>query len=348
MEERIYDDEISLKELIQVLINQWKMIVGVTLMLAILGGLYGFVIAEPSYESRMEGTISIPESVNTKYGSYPYPSTNKMDYLSIIKSDRVLSQTINILDLDTTVESLGERISINNEEDSSLFSFVVTASNPEEAQELVETLTTYFIEELNIVYKAKAIDYFSRQYFVEYQSYEETEIRLQRDLENTEKLIETVAPTITLRRLILNDPIYAAGVAAERDISLDDLSEETMLEEVINPQYEALQDKLISLKQQLDDLQLARERNERYLAELEAEEMKLLTYRSENDVTVLTDGLLEVIQSRILVDGRGSFPENPVEPRKMLILAISIVLGGMIGVFMAFFKVYWNNEIQGK
>jgi capsular polysaccharide biosynthesis protein len=345
MEERMYEDEISLKELIMVLINHWKMIVGITLIAAILGGIYGFVIANPSFESRMEGTISIPESVNTKYGSYPYPSTNTMDYLSVIKSNRVLSQTIKALDLDTSIESLGDRITINNGEESSLFSFVVTAASPEEAQELVETLTTYFIEELNVVYKAKAIDYFSRQYFVEYQSYEETEIRLQRDLENTENLIETVEPTITLRRLILNDPVYAASVAAERNISLDDLSEETMLEEVINPQYESLQGKLISLKQQLDDLQLARERNERYLAELEAEEMKLLTYRSEGDETVLTDGLLEVIQSRILVNGRGSFPENPIAPRKMLILAIAIVLGGMIGVFIAFFKAYWNNEM---
>ena len=345
MKERMYDDEISLKELIQVLINQWKVIVGITLIAAILGGFYGFVIASPSYESRIEGTISIPETVDTKYGSYPFPSTNNMDYLSMIKSGRVLSRTINTLDLETTVERLAERITINNEEDSSLFSFLVAAQEPEKAQELVETLTGYFIEEVNVVYKAKAVDYFSRQYFVDYQSYEETEIRLQRDLENTQELIETIEPTITLRRLILNDPVYAASIAAERNMSLEDLSEEMMLEEVINPHYSSLQGEIISIRQQLDDLQLAKEHNERYLAELEAEKINLLTYRNEGDQSVMTDGLLEVIQSRVLVNERGSMPENPVAPRKMLILAIAIVLGGMIGIFIAFFKAYWNNEV---
>lgn len=346
MEERMYEDEISLRELIMVLFDHWKTIVGAILIAAILGGGYGFFIANPVYESRMEGTISIPQSTETKYGNYLFPSTNTMDYLSIIKSNRVLSRTINTLDLDTTVESLGERITINNEKESSLFSFVIAAESPEKAQELIETLTTYFIEEVNIVYKAKAVDYFNRQYFVEYQSYEEAEIRLQRDLDNTENLIKTVEPTITLRRLVLNEPIYAASLAAERNISIDDLSDEMMLEEVINPQYEELQAKLINLMQQVDELQIAKERNERYLAELEAEKKNILLYRNNGDKSLLTAGLLEVMQSQVLVNGQGSFPENPIAPRKILILAIAIALGGIIGVFMAFFKAYWNSGIQ--
>lgn len=346
MDERVYEDEISLRELIIVLINHWKMIVGITLLAAILGGVYGFVIADSSYESKMEGTISIPETVDTKYGSYPLPSQNPLDYLSVIKSDRVLSRTIQTLELETTIEKLGNRITINNEEDSSVFSFVIAAENPEEAQLLIETLTEYFVEELNTLYKEKAIDYFQRTYFVDHQSYEESELRLQRDLENTENLMETVEPTITLKKLVLNDPVYAANLAEERNLTLEDLSEEMMLEEVINPHFNTLEGEIISLKQQLDDLQLSKERTERYLAELEGEKANLLNYRRQGDVSLMNDGLLEVMQSRVLVNDRGSLPESPVAPRKMLILAIAIVLGGMVGVFVAFFKAYWHNEMN--
>ncbi len=347
MEERVYEDEISLKELIMVLLNNWKLIVVITLIGAILGGLYGFVIADPSYESKMEGTISIPEGVETKYGNYPLPSQNVLDYLSLIKSNRVLSQTINALNLDTSIEGLGKLISINNEKDSSVFSFVVTAGSPEDAQILIETLTQYFVEEVNILYKEKAIDYFQRSYFVENQSYEESELRLRRDLENTKNLMATVEPTITLKKLVLDDPLYAANLAAERSLNLGELSEEMMLEEVVNPHYENLQGKLISLNQQLDELQLSKERTERYLAELETEEANLLSYRRGSDVSTMTDGLLEVMQSQVLVNERASLPESPVAPRKMLILVIALVLGGMIGIFVAFFKAYWHNEMNG-
>jgi capsular polysaccharide biosynthesis protein len=345
MQERINEEEVSLKELIMVVISHWKLIIGIIILATIIGGVYGFVIASPSYESKIEGTISIPETVDTKYGVYSYPSTNKMDYLSVIKSNRVLSQTISDLGLETNIENLAGRITINNSETSSIFSFVVTAGSPEEAQKLVETLTMYFVEEVNVRYKEKAVDFFSRKYYVDYQSFEEEAIRLERDLENTQKLIETVEPTITLRRLILEDPIYAANIASNRNMNLEELSEEMMLEEVINPHYDSLQAKIISLQQQMDELQLTKEKNERYLNELEEEKKNLTVYRREGDETVLTYGLLEVMQSQVLVNEHGSFPESPIAPRKSLILAISIVLGGMIGVFVAFFKVYWNDEM---
>jgi capsular polysaccharide biosynthesis protein len=345
MEERTYEDEISLRELIMVLINHWKMIVGITVIVTILGVIYAFVIADTVYESKIEGTISVPEVVATKYGEYVLPSTNTMDYLSLIQSERVLRQSIQVLDLNVSVERLSERIQINNEKESSVFSFVVSAESPENAKVLAETLTMFFVEEVNLVYKEKAVDFFNRQYFVESQSFDETEIRLQRELENTNALIETVEPTITLKKLVLSDPVYAVALAVERNMTLEDLSEEMMLEEVVNPHYDELQGKIISLQQQLDDLQLSKEKNDRYLAELDIEKKNLLIYRRESDKTVMTDGLLEVIQSRVLVNESASLPESPIAPKKMLILAVSLVLGGMIGVFGAFFKAYWNNEM---
>ena len=34
-------------------------------------------------------------------------------------------------------------------------------------------------------------------------------------------------------------------------------------------------------------------------------------------------------------------PINPVGPRKMLNIAIAMVLGGMVSVFIAYFREYW-------
>jgi succinoglycan biosynthesis transport protein ExoP len=37
-------------------------------------------------------------------------------------------------------------------------------------------------------------------------------------------------------------------------------------------------------------------------------------------------------------------PEKPVQPRKMLNMAVAGVLGLMIGVFLAFFLHYWETS----
>ena len=54
----------------------------------------------------------------------------------------------------------------------------------------------------------------------------------------------------------------------------------------------------------------------------------------------------EIGDSSILIVSKAVVPQTPVSPRKALNLAIAGVLGVMIGVFVVFFKEYWENSAE--
>ncbi|MGB3978485.1 MAG: GNVR domain-containing protein [Tepidanaerobacteraceae bacterium] len=52
--------------------------------------------------------------------------------------------------------------------------------------------------------------------------------------------------------------------------------------------------------------------------------------------------------ANIMVVSPAIVPESPVAPRKMLNVAIAMVLGLMLGVFVVFFMDYWKNSADPK
>lgn len=342
MEDRKYEDEISLKELINILLKNWKLIAGITLIAGLIGGIYAWGIASPVYESKVRGSIDIPEEVETKYGPFRFNTRNNMDYLSVITSDRVLLETIRDLSLDTTPDSLENRITVNNKDESNTFTFTVTSDTPETARSLMLTLRNNFMEETSYINKEKAINYFIRNSYVLLQSHKEKEDYLINDIANTEELLKEIKPTIVLQKSVLDDPLIAATIMKNNKLSFEELSNEMMLVEEINPNYVEVENQIILLKQELKDLSLEKDRNQRFNDELNIEKANLSALRWTNAANSLNSGLLDIMSSVIIIDENPSIPINPIAPRKMLILAISLVLGLMVGVFTAFFKAYWK------
>jgi capsular polysaccharide biosynthesis protein len=345
MEERIYEDEISLKELIMALVNNWKIIVSITLIFAILAGGYVFLIADEVYETVIDGTISIPESTSTRYGTYSFPTTDKMDYLNVAKSYNVVSRTIENLGLENaTVEGFSNSISIMTEDGSTRFSIRVTGPSPEEAVERVRVLVANFLNEITIMNKERAITAFIIEKNVNNLSLEESRYYNEVQLTQLIEEFEDVSPVITLQKLVTSDPVYAAEVARERGIRIESLSDEMMLEEVINPHYSDLQGEMISVRKELQSIDRSIDRNNKHLEELREEQEAVVEYLLTGDDSSMSLDVLDVIESRIQFAAHPSYKPNVIEPRKMMTLAIAIVLGGMIGVFVAFFKEYWDNN----
>lgn len=314
MEVHSYEDGVSVKEFIIALLKNWRIILVVTLIVSIIGGVYAFMLAKPVYKSEIVGTISIPATVESKYGFYMFPTTNPQSYIAFSKSERVLSRTINELKLDLSVDNLKKNISISSDKETGYFSIRITASTPEEAQTLVQVLTDIFIEELNVIYKEKAADQFILNFNEREQIIGEQIILLQRNLEKTEIMLKPHSPMID--------------------------------QGVINPVYETLQVEIVSLKLQLDDLEITAERNEAMLSELKEEKEKILAYQLGNDLSVLNDGVLDITKSRVSIDQKASFSETPDAPRKIFILAISFAFGAILSLLIAFLKVYWKGELK--
>ena len=75
------------------LIANWKMIVACTVIALLLSAIY-VLQSLMRFMNLLTGNINIPESVDTAYGVYNFPTTNKMDYLNLLYSAPVLEKTM--------------------------------------------------------------------------------------------------------------------------------------------------------------------------------------------------------------------------------------------------------------
>ncbi|MBV1756885.1 MAG: hypothetical protein KMY55_03485 [Dethiosulfatibacter sp.] len=345
MEDRHYEDEISLKELIMALVNNWKLIAVFIVVAAVLAVGYVQIIADDVYESSIEGIISVPETTSTRFGMYTYPTINKMDYLNEVYSNAMFQKFVEKMELEeASVEGFRSSITIETEEKSSRFVIKISGKSPEDAMNRLVVLSNLFLEEVQMKYKDSAIKYFIREYNVMAKQLEETLLNQQKQLVELETEFDDVSPVITLQKLVTSDPVYAAELAKSRGISIDDLSGEKMLQEEINPHYLAIQGNIIDLRKVIQNTEREIEKNLRYTDELRNEHDAVQTYLLTGDSSNTTEDMLNVMESTLQMSVQPSLPRSPIAPRKALTLAIALVLGGMMGVFAAFFKEYWKNS----
>ncbi len=345
MEDRHYEDEISLKELIMALVKNWKLITMFIVISAVLALGYVFLVADEVYESSIEGIISVPESTSTRYGTYIFPTTNKMDYLNEVYSNVLLEKFITELELEqATVEGFRNSIIIETEEESTRFVFKITGESPEEAMNRLIVLKELYLEEIQMKYKESALNYFIRDYHVAVKQLEESLLNQKKQLQELETEFADVLPVITLQKLVTSDPVYAAELAKSRGLNLEDLSGDKMFEEVINPHYLTIQGNIIDIRKGIQDTERAIEKNLKYTNELKTELVNVQKFAISDDESTLTIDMLNVMDSTLQMSVQPSLPRNPIAPRKALTLAIALVLGGMLGVFAAFFKEYWKNN----
>lgn len=344
MDHNYDDNEISLKELIMVLIKGRMTILWITFAVVILAGIYVFFIAEESYESSVEGTIAIAETASSKYGVYTFPSINKMDYLNVAKSDEVIKKVINNLNLQMSARSLESKITIKTEAESSSFEFVVRANDKVLSERIVKELSQVYIEALNMKYKKFAVELFLRDYYVNVRTISESIEKQEKSLEGLKDQLGQISPTITLQKLVTSDPELASKIASERGVSLESLSDEVMFEQISNPSYEKLAESVMAAESALVELKASLEQNTKLYDELVSEEAAINQYYESGSVEALNDGSLELMESRVSVSNIIAAPDQPVAPNKVLTLAIGVVLGLMLGMFVAFFKSYWMNN----
>lgn len=343
MEERHYEDEISLKELIMSLINNWKLI-AICIVVAMLLALgYVLITSDNVYESTIDGVINVPETTSTRYGEYTFPTVNKMDYLNEVYSNALYQKFIEEMQLENVaIESFRNSITIETEEKSSRFVFKITGESPEEAMNRLTVLKELYLQEVQMKYSHNALKYFIRDNRVVAKQLGETLLNQQKQLVALETEFEDVSPVITLHKLVTSDPSFAAELAERRGLRIGDLSGDKMLEEEINPHYLTIQGFIIDLRKEIQDTEFELEKNIKYSAELKNELAVIQNYFATGDSSKITDDTFNVMDSTLQMGLQPSLPRSPVAQQKALTIAIALVLGAMLGVFLAFFKEYWK------
>lgn len=188
MEHRNDYDEISLRELIEALLRQKKLIAVITAAAIALAGIYSFIILKPTYEASMllmtSSTQLIDKELNTdSVGNLldsitDIPGMNVQTYQQQILSPEVLDKTINDLGMgeDYTIRTLANKISIENIKDTSMIKIKMVSTEPDKASSIINSIGENFIEFVNKNAKERAVassQYIASQMEIEKGIYEE-------------------------------------------------------------------------------------------------------------------------------------------------------------------------------
>ncbi|KAB3529715.1 GumC family protein [Alkaliphilus serpentinus] len=152
-------EEISLRELIEILLKRKTMIIGITILAVLISAVVSFALLEPVYETKMvlmasnfserlqpnqfnsEGIDNILDSLSR------FPDMTLETYKQQIKAPRIMRQTIADLGLEDIydIETLAKKIELETIKDTNLITIKMKDNDPEKAASIVNKVGEEFV-----------------------------------------------------------------------------------------------------------------------------------------------------------------------------------------------------------
>jgi len=142
----IHEEEIDLREYINVLLKRKGIIILIFLIAVITAALVSYFAISPVYQSLMVFSVA---KIDGK------AVINITEALEIMKSNVVLDEVINRMGLEETAKQLSSQITTENLKGTNFIEVSVVASSPEKAKSLVENIVEVFIEQNQSEYQEK-------------------------------------------------------------------------------------------------------------------------------------------------------------------------------------------------
>ena len=299
-----YEEEISLRELIEALLNKWKAIALITIVCLLAAGAISFFVMEPSYEST--AVIRLNDS-----------PIEIADYSAQMNNHDVLYRTISDLNLDEygiNAEKLDKMVSINQIDDTALIEITARHSDPE--------LAAAIANEIAVNSKAVIVPVYESML----SKTNESISLIQKMIAASDDELQSASQFVILKKNLVEDDVLN-DYLSQKGFENGNLSIELKSEEM-NTRYIEIQRKIFS-----DNASLIQKQEEA------ANLQKKIDYIKQE-----VEGLspLNTFSGSFVVS-EAAASLSPVSPRKILNMAIGAVLGLMLGVFWAFFKEYWDN-----
>src|SRR5690554_2123511 len=138
-----HEDEISLKELITILLNEKKLIAIITLIAVLLSAVYSLFVLKTEYQNSTLINFGMIDSssesaIETPYGPFENPYKSLDEYIRLVKDPRVLEMTKNELEGKYSSRTISNKISTNIVSDNRSFEIIVKENNDEDAQNLTK------------------------------------------------------------------------------------------------------------------------------------------------------------------------------------------------------------------
>jgi uncharacterized protein involved in exopolysaccharide biosynthesis len=165
-------NEISIREIIEVLLKGWRMIAIITAISICFSGVFSFFFQEPIYEAKTiimasfatEKLTNLQNDTKDLAGILDtisaYPTMTIQTYKEQIKSSKILQQVINELDLGSygiNRTRLREMVELETIKDTNLIAIKITHSDPKLAVDIANTITKEFTDSITDMTRAQAL-----------------------------------------------------------------------------------------------------------------------------------------------------------------------------------------------
>lgn len=153
-------EEINIKDLFDYFINKLSLIGIITVFIGILGCLYSIFLQIPMYNSYT--TLVLTRVSDDKNGSITTTditinSQLVSTYSQIIKSNRIMRQVIETLELDYSLEQLKNAVTVTNVENTELIKISVNTDDPELSSQIANEIAVVFSKEIVDIYSIQNI-----------------------------------------------------------------------------------------------------------------------------------------------------------------------------------------------
>ncbi|PEJ25943.1 capsular biosynthesis protein [Peribacillus butanolivorans] len=143
------EETISIKDIFQTLKKRWKLIMLLTLIAALISGTISYFLLTPVYQSSTQILVNQKQSQNQLDSTQIRSNIDMINtYSVIIKSPAILEKVIDDLELEQSVDQLSQKITINSQENSQVFSLTVQDSNPSKAVGIANAVSGTFQKEI--------------------------------------------------------------------------------------------------------------------------------------------------------------------------------------------------------
>ncbi|MFJ7927793.1 YveK family protein [Peribacillus sp. NPDC096448] len=143
------EETISIKDIFKTLKKRWKLIMLLTLIAALISGLISYFFLTPVYQSSTQILVNQKQSENQLDSTQIRSNIDMINtYSVIIKSPAILEKVIDDLELEQSLDQLSQKITINSQENSQVFSLTVQDSNPSKAVEIANAVSGTFQKEI--------------------------------------------------------------------------------------------------------------------------------------------------------------------------------------------------------
>ena len=154
--ERINEEEIDLRDYLEVIVRRKWIIIGVTLAAVIGAGIVSFFVLKPVYQATSILMVSKPKyqvELEPKIQTFiPSTELSLETYGNLIKSGNIEQKVIEKLSLnqppnELTVEDLDKMLSVEIIKNTNLIKMSLEDNSPRRAMEIVNTWTNLFVKE---------------------------------------------------------------------------------------------------------------------------------------------------------------------------------------------------------